>query len=205
MTNEEFIASITLEGEEWRDVVGYEGCYMVSSLGRIVSLSRVVKFYTYTKMINPCLKQQHRGQNGYYTVTLKKNGKKKCLSVHRLVAIAFIPNPNDYPCIDHLNDNQIDNRACNLQWCTHKINNSKEHHRIATSLSNKGKNKPTLWRPIVQLSTSGNIVKVYSSMTHADLDGFQHSAIHRVIHGKLKTHGGYKWMYLSDYESLVNQ
>lgn len=206
MTNEEFIESIRLEGEEWRDVVGYEGYYMVSSLGRILSLDRCVRFHTYTKMIDPCLKQQHRGRNGYFSVTFKKNGDRKCISVHRLVAIAFISNPNNYSCIDHINDNQADNRACNLQWCTHKFNNSKEHHRIAESLSQKGKILSSIRKPIVQLSKNGDLIQIFPSMTDADLNGFKHSAIHRVIHNKLKTHRGFKWMYLSDYEkSLVNQ
>lgn len=205
MTNEEFIESIKLDNEEWRDVVGYEGLYMVSSHGRILSLGRLVRYHTYTKMIEPCIKQQQKGRNGYFSVTFKRNGEKKCISVHRLVAIAFVPNPNNYPCIDHINDNKIDNRAFNLQWCTHKFNNSKEHHRIAESLSQKGKILSSIRKPIVQLSTNGDLVQIFPSMTDADLNGFKHSAIHRVIHNKLKTHRGFKWMYLSDYENLVNQ
>lgn len=205
MTNEEFIESIKLDNEEWKDVVGYKGYYMVSSYGRILSLGRFVKYHTYTKMIEPCIKQQHRGRNGYFSVTLKRDGEKKCISVHRLVAIAFVSNPNNYPCIDHINDNKIDNRAFNLQWCTHKFNNSKEHHRIAESLSQKGKILTSIRKPIVQLNTNGDLVRIFPSMTDASLNGFQHSAIHRVIHNKLKTHRGFKWMYLSDYENLVNQ
>lgn len=205
MTNEEFIESIRLEGEEWKDVVGYEGYYMVSSLGRVASVGRYVKYHTYTKWMHPRLKQQRMWSSGYFSVTFKKNGRKECLSIHRLVAIAFVPNPNNYPCIDHINDNPLDNRADNLQWCTHKFNNSKEHHRIAASLSKKGNPLHTLWKPIVQLSKNGDFIQIFPSMTHADLNGFSHSAIHRVIHNKLKTHGGFKWMYLSDYESLVNQ
>lgn len=178
---------------------------MVSSYGRILSLGRFVRYHTYTKMMEPCIKQQHRERNGYFSVTFKRNGEKKCISVHRLVAIAFVPNPNNYPCIDHINDNKIDNRAFNLQWCTHKFNNSKEHHRLAESLSQKGKILTSIRKPIVQLRTNGDLVRIFPSMTDADLYGFQHSAIHRVIHNKLKTHRGFKWMYLSDYESLVNQ
>ena len=205
MTNEEFIESVKLEGEEWRNVVGWEGYYMVSSYGRVASFGRYVKYYSYTKWLDPCLKQQRMWKNGYFSVTLKKNGKKICASVHRLVAIAFIPNPNNYPCIDHINDNQIDNRASNLQWCTHKMNNSKEHHRITESLSKKGKRLPSIQKPIVQLSTSGKLVRVYPSMTDADINGFQHSVIHRVIHNKLKTHRGFIWMYLSDYKKSCHQ
>lgn len=204
MTNEEFIKSIALEGEEWRDVVGYEGCYMVSSLGRILSLGRPIRYYAYTKMLPPSLMSQRKWNSGYLSVTLKKNGKRECLSVHRMVAIAFVPNPNDYPCIDHRNDDKSDNRASNLQWCTHEFNNSKEHHRRASSVSRKGKPIPSIQTPIVQLSTNGDLVRVFPSMTDADNNGFQHSAIHRVIHNKLKTHRGFKWMYLSDYEKLLS-
>lgn len=206
MTNEEFIESIRLQGEEWRDVVGYEGIYKISSFGRIMSMSRIVKYSTYTKCTFPCLMSQHRKENGYFTIVLKGNGKRKWFSVHRLVAEAFIPNPNGYPCVDHKNDNPLDNRASNLQWCTHEFNNSKEHHRLAESLSKRGKRLPSIQKPIVQLSKNGDFVRIYPSMTDADREGFQHSAIHRVIHNKLNSHRGFKWMYLSDYEkSLVNQ
>ena len=212
MTNEEFIESIRLEGEEWRDVVGYEGDYMVSNLGRIVVLSRII--YRTRKdgvkvkyNMKPHLSSTYTSPSSpYRRTTFIKDGKQDTQLIHRVIAMAFIPNPNNYPCVDHIDDNPSNSVASNLQWCTYKMNNSKEHHRITESLSKKGKRLPSIQKPIVQLSTSGKLVRVYPSMTDADIKGFQHSAIHRVIHNKLKTHRGFKWMYLSDYEkSLVNQ
>lgn len=204
MTNEGFINSIKLENEEWRDVVGYEGCYMVSSYGRVISLSRYVERFNYAKWTEPILMHQHRKQKGYFTIVFKRNGVKKCYSVHRVVAAAFVPNPNNYPCIDHINDNPLDNRACNLQWCTHKMNNSKEHHRISASKAMRGTVSPNR-RPVARLSLDWVLLQIYPSMTHAEQEGYSHSAIHKAIHNKSKTHGGCKWMYLEEYENLVNK
>lgn len=203
MTNEEFIESIRLNNEEWRDVVGYEGYYMVSSYGRVISLSRYVEWNNYAKWTEPHLMYQYRKQKGYFTTVFKRNGVKKCVSIHRVVAAAFVPNPNNFPCIDHINDNPLDNRACNLQWCTHKMNNSKEHHRVSASKAMKGTISPKR-KPVVRLSLNGELLQTYQSMTHPEQEGYSHSAIHQVIHNKANAHRGFKWMYLEDYLALVN-
>ena len=136
MTNEEFIESIRLEGEEWRDVVGYEKLYMVSSLGRIVSLSRFVVRKYHKKADSNYIAQPHLcktfiSQKSPYERIVLYYGKSDRRLVHRIVAEAFIPNPNNYPEVDHINDIPKDNRACNLRWCTPKMNSSKESHRKA--------------------------------------------------------------------------
>jgi hypothetical protein len=195
-----------MEKEIWKDIPNYEGLYQVSSVGRVKSVSRTVYGKRVQFLKERIMKPTLDANDYYYYVKLRKDGRYKKFYVHRLVCIAFVPNPNNHPCIDHINDDQTDNRACNLQWCTHKFNNSKEHHCLAESLSQRGKILTSIRKPIVQLSTNGDLIQIFPSMTDADLKGFQHSAIHRVIHNKLKTHRGFKWMYLSDYEkSLVNQ
>lgn len=99
------------ENEEWRDVIGYEGKYQVSNLGNVRSLS-----YMRTGRIkNLAL---HINKHGYVYVALLKDGKHKTCLVHRLVALAFIPNPDGKPCIDHINTIRNDNRVENLRWCT---------------------------------------------------------------------------------------
>ncbi len=208
MKKEEFIESIRLEGEEWRDVVGYEDDYMVSNLGRI---AMVRTFYVYSRNGRSFTKRcvphicstSIAPSTPYRRMTFVKNGEKETQLLHRIIAMAFLPNPDGLPCVDHIDDNPSNSIASNLQWCTYKTNNSKEHHRTATSESKKG--VPAYNRTaIVKLSKDMDLVKIYSSMTQAELEGFSHSAIHRVAHNKLKTHGGFKWMYLSDYEKLLS-
>ena len=211
MTNEEFLASITLENEEWRDVVGYEGYYMVSSLGRIVVLSRLVnrkhrngKDANYVLKPHICSTSISPSTN-YRRMTFVREGVKDTQLVHRIVAEAFLPNPNGFPVVDHINDNPKDNRSCNLQWCTQKTNNNKPHHIEATSRSSKGR-IPYNRRKVVQLTPNMAFVRSYEYMTLAKDDGFHYSGISMAIHGKIPLYKGYKWMYLSDYEkSLVNQ
>lgn len=116
MTNEEFLKSITLEGEMWKDVAGYEGCYMVSNFGRVMSLGREVPNSDKSnRIIRPSImslniKNAKRKSSIYqtYTAHLCKNRIRKAITVHRLVACAFIENPNNYPSIDHIDGNVVE-------------------------------------------------------------------------------------------------
>ena len=96
--------------EEWKDVAGYEGMYQVSNLGRFfgVRTNRILKSYL------------HR--NGYMYQSLSKNGRVKHYLVHRLVALAFIPNPTNLPEINHKDLNKKNNSVENLEWCSHRMN-----------------------------------------------------------------------------------
>ena len=108
--------------EIWKDVKGYEGLYQVSDLGRVNSLDhyaqrgRGLGLYK-SKIIKPT-----KSIRNYLRVRLSKNGEVKNSSIHRLVAEAFIPNPNKYHCINHKNFNTHDNNVNNLEWCTQSEN-----------------------------------------------------------------------------------
>jgi hypothetical protein len=206
MTNEEFIESIRLEGEEWRDVVGYEGLYMVSSFGRIASLTKEVSNRYGTriipcKILSPCVSTE-----GYCKVILCLNANsRKHVKVHRLVAEAFIPNNENKPQIDHIDRNKQNNNVSNLRWCTLSENMHNpltiEHCRNL----NLGRVYPTLRKPVVSIK-NGVVVKQYGSIQEAVDDGFKRCGVSNCCAGRNPTHYGYKWMYLSDYEkSLVNQ
>lgn len=116
--------------EEWRDVVGYEGYYQVSSEGR-------VRNAIYGNILNPWKKN-----NGYLDVVLVGYGRKHKM-VHRLVAEAFIPNPNNEPQINHKDENKTNNRVENLEWCDNRYNSCYGGH-IERMLQTKKAKKMTL-------------------------------------------------------------
>ena len=103
-------------GEIWKPVIGYYGLYEVSNFGRVKSIN-------YNKTGKERLMKQVVNKQGYYQVTLHKNGSMAAKKVHRLVAEAFIPNPNNLPCVNHKNEDKTDNRVENLEWCSIEYNN----------------------------------------------------------------------------------
>lgn len=111
--------------EEWKDIQGYEGLYQVSNLGRVKSCSRIVYTGNGVKHKYQRLREHILKSSGakYRQVILCKNGKTKQGLLHRLVAEAFIPNPDNLPCINHKDENPLNNRADNLEWCSYKYNN----------------------------------------------------------------------------------
>ena len=96
--------------EIWKEIEGYAGLYEVSNCGNIRSLK-------FGRKLNPVV-----NSSGYKLISLSKEGKRKSFSVHRLVAEAFIPNYNNYPCINHKDENKTNNQVSNLEWCTQKYN-----------------------------------------------------------------------------------
>lgn len=200
MKNDGIITGITLPGEEWKDVVGYEGLYLISSFGRIVYLKRA-KWST--RLMKPFRSNKHRKQS-YLHVKLTKDGEARHFTIHRLVALAFIPNPDNYPCIDHIDGNGENNTVDNLRWCTRSMNNMNPISRERQSKSHLGKiQSKKVRKAIVQLENN-KVVKIFGSMTEAENAGFQHSCISLACRGKAPHHKGFQWMYLSDYETLVS-
>ena len=123
--------------EIWKDIEGYEGLYQVSNLGRIKSLERIVKGQHFEEKI---MKLQNN-KWGYKFICLSKNGKRKYPMVHRLVAKAFIANPDNLPFVGHLDDipSKENNTIGNLYWTTTKENNGTLNRRKRVSNSLKGR------------------------------------------------------------------
>ena len=207
MTNEEFIKSVSLPDEEWRDVVGYEGIYMVSSLGRIASMERKVQCGNIPKIIPFKIKStriRHTTPNySRESVSLSCNGNDKNFFVHRLVAEAFIPNPNNYPDIDHINGSPLCNSVSNLRWCNEKMNQNNPITKQRLSDAMKGRPCSNgLSKQVCQLS-NGNIIHIFNSSCETEKYGFYPSSVRACCRGKIKSHKGYKFMWLSDYETLI--
>ena len=108
------------EKEIWKDVIGWEGLYQVSNLGRVRGLPKVTKFGDRIKKFPIRYLKPSVYKRGYYIVGLSDRERTSTKNIHRLVAEAFIPNPYNLPCIDHIYTNTLNNDIKNLRWCTHK-------------------------------------------------------------------------------------
>ena len=166
--------------EIWKDIKGYEN-YQVSNYGRVRN-----------KKTNRILKQ-HIQRGGYYKVSLYLDGKQNYYLVHRLVAIAFIPNPNNYKYVNHKNEIKTDNRVENLEWCSfeYNINFGTRNIRSSESKINGKKSKA-----ILQYDLQGNFIKEWPSISeiHRQL-GFASSNISACCKGRFKSMYGYIWKY----------
>lgn len=177
--------------EIWKDIEGYENLYMVSSLGRVKSLN-----YNHTGK-EKILKYGKR-PNGYLITTLMKNGIRKDIYIHRLVAQTFIPNPDNKPCVDHIDTNFLNNKAENLRWCTQKenVNNPLSIEKI------KGKNNYKA-KPILQFTLNGEFVRRWDCIMDASRElGCSYGNISSCCRGSRNKSYGYKWGYVEDYELI---
>lgn len=180
--------------EEWRDIKGYEGEYQVSNLGNVRSLTKKVKtkngFYA-TKTGKILAKTQKK--KGYLCVSLSSKGKSSCIEIQRLVAIAFIPNPNNYPCVNHKDENKENNSAENLEWCTYKYNNEYgECRKKAASSRTNGKTS----KKVFQYDLDMNLIAEYPSLAELKrVFGYDASKISLCARGKRKSAYGYLWKY----------
>ena len=109
--------------ELWKWIAGYEGLYMVSTHGRVKSVDRYERCCKDARRLRKSkILKQATDKDGYKRVRLYKNGKYKVYSVHRLVAQAFLDNPNNYPIINHKDEDKANNYYKNLEWCTQQYN-----------------------------------------------------------------------------------
>ena len=209
MTNEEFLQSVALPGEEWRDVPGYEGIYAFSSKGRIASLR--TEFYYNNRMLprkvsrsllKPTISMTTNG--GYYTLTATVHKKTKILYIHRLVANAFVPNPNPslFKEVDHIDGDPHNNSVENLRWTNRSGNMLNPITQKRQAQSHMGKTSKHR-KAVVSISPTGSIKK-YGSMRDTTKEGFSIVMVSQCCSGKCKTHKGLRWMLLSDYESQVS-
>ena len=131
-----------MEEEVWKPIKDYEGLYEISNLGRVRNLN-------YKGSGKGKILKNTKDSKGYLIVGLTKNGKRKLFKIHRLVAEAFIPNPENKPCIDHINTIKNDNRVENLRWVTNEENNNNpltKKKRNENYANFKGENHPMYGR-----------------------------------------------------------
>ena len=175
----------------------YEGLYKVSNFGRILSLN-------YRNTGKSKLRKPNEDKDGYFYVNLWKNRRYKTCKVHRLVAQTFLPNPENLPQVNHIDENKTNNfvflnedgtvnkEKSNLEWKTPKENSNHgtRNERIAKARS----------KPVLQLSLSGELIREWPSVNECGRNGFAQSAVWRCCNGKLKSHKGFRFMFADDYK-----
>ena len=194
--------------ENWKTIPETDGLYSVSDFGNvrrnehytnvkpnIQKKGETVAFYK-TKLIST-----YKDSTGYLVVSVRdKNGNIYRKKVHRLVAEAFIPNPNNLPVVNHKDEDKTNNRIDNLEWCTSKenANHGTRNSRIQKALSNR----------VAQYTVDGQLIKVWNSMSEAakHFGASTTTYIRRVCQGSFgrKTYKGYVWKYVDDKQQLIN-
>lgn len=175
--------------EEWRDIKGYEQLYQVSNVGRIKSLERID---CRGRLVKERILKQHKciERGGTMSVVLSKYGKPKTLNVHRLVAEAFLNNPDGLPQVNHKDEDRTNNNAINLEWCDRKYNCN--YGTRNERISNKHKKR------ICQYTIDGEFVAEYSSGMEIEKQlGYRQAAISSCCLNRPHHHTayGYKWSY----------
>lgn len=144
--------------KEWREIDGFPN-YMVSNTGEIKSLN-------YNKTGKEKVLIPHKLSNGYLGINLYDNDKKSCyLLIHRLVAQAFLPNPNGCRIINHKDENRSNNSVNNLEWCSHKYNLNYGNRN--SKLSEKLHNNPLISTPVIQYSIMKELIREFPSLSEA--------------------------------------
>ena len=174
--------------EEWRDIKGFEGKYMVSNLGRVKSLN-------YHRTGKEKIMKGNANGDGYLYVTLSKDGKVKTCRINRLVAQAFLENPNNLPEVNHKDENKYNNCVENLEYCSRSYNvnygtgikRSAEKHR----------------KPVYSIDKESGLITYWESIREAGkVLGIDSSHITACCKGKLKSAGGFYWHYSESEEVM---
>ena len=179
---------IKADFELWKDIEGFEGLYQVSTWARVRSLDRYVTGNCGVKYFRKGeIKKPNINKYGYKRISLSKDGKQKKIFLHCLVAEAFIPNPDNLPCVNHKDEVKTNNRRWNLEWCSSEYN---KHYGTAIKRRVEKQSKK-----VYQYNLKGELVNTWISVAEAGRNGYDAKNISACCLGKRKTHKGFIWSY----------
>ena len=180
-----------MSSELWKPVKGYETLYEVSNLGNVRSLDKKVKNkYGYRYMPSKIMKP-YKNKLGYLQVRLYKDGKNKNCYIHRLVAEAFLPNPNQYKEINHKDENPSNSIATNLEWCDRKYNINYGSHNEKMSLKKS--------KVVIQMDKNYEPLNAFDSLQQIQKTlGFSSGNICECCNGRRNSAYGYIWRYADE-------
>lgn len=202
-----------IEIEIWKDIEGYEGLYQVSNFGNVKSLN-------YNRSGKEKILKPQKNKNKYLHISLCKNKNQKTFTIHRLVALAFIPNLHNYPCVNHIDENKENNHVDNLEWCTHeynmnygtlkerqsekrkgfkfteetkrKMSEAQKGKKLSLEVINKIREKNS--KAVLQYSLDGTFIKEWKSVIQASKQ-LNLNHISECCNGKRKTCGSFIWRF----------
>lgn len=179
-----------IENEIWKPIEGYENLYEISNMGRVKSLP---KKYSHPKdKIGRIMRLNLNKKNNRIGVILSKNGIQKRYLVHRLVAMAFIENPNNYLEINHKDEDPTNNKASNLEWCNHRYNML--YSNIPKKMKAAAVKKQQ--KAVLMYDKNGNFIREFESATiAAQAIGNYQQNVSACCYGKLKKISGYKFKF----------
>lgn len=181
--------------EEWRPCVGFEGFYEVSNFGRVRSIAVYIdKHKRVYQRKAPVLKAIETNRDGYKRVLLCHYGKHHHCAVHRLVAMAFIPNEKNLEEVNHKDENPANNNVENLEWCSRKYNAN--YGTLPKRISKRMSVQHPTAKRVYQLDINGNVIAEFKSQREAGrIMGIGGEVITRACKGTVKLAGGYRWKY----------
>lgn len=182
-----------IKNEEWREIEGHQN-YMVSNLGRVKSIDRIVDHGNNLVKLKGVILKPAKDNRGYLRVALSTNKRLITCKVHRLVALAFIHNPENKETVNHINEIKEDNRVENLEWAT-VLENNRHGTRVERAINNSIETGKSF--SVLQKDSEGNIIKIWGSTREVErVLNIPNQSISRCCNGGRKTVRGFKWEYI---------
>lgn len=198
-----------MEKEIWRDIAGYEGYYQVSNFGRVRSLDKLQNYNGSMRLRKGRVLKPSNDRQGYLIVDLSKNNKAVTRTIHRLVALSFLDNPNNLPHVNHKDevktnnfvfvnkDGSVDYEKSNLEWCTASYNVN--YGNAAVERGIKQRNDRSKSKLTAMYTLSGNLIDIYPSAREASrLTGISKTLIYKCCRGENKTAKGFIFRYFNN-------